>query len=174
MSMGDDPHFSIVLPSGKLLCFSVMGDHGSSYSLISNRLLQMNAIFSPDSQREEVTWIGTLGMVIPGAQGMKKTNATKLVFEATKQEIRVGDKVTLQAKNIERMTVRNGKLSLSEAVPVEGFRYPQVLVSLEDSGLSFTIVFKNEHLDMFWHSAGQQNEESHGLIGEFCTQFQGF
>ena len=163
--MGDDPHFSVVLPSEKLLCFSVQGDHGFSYNLISNRMLHMNAIFIPDSRREEVTWIGTLGIVVTDSS-TKGANETSLLFEIKTQRVTVNNKVKLIAKNIDRITLSNGKLSISEASQFEGFRYPEVFVDLEDIDLRFTVMFKNEHLDMFWHSTGQQNEDSHGLIGE--------
>ncbi len=51
---GDDPHFSIVLPSGRLLCYTVQGEHGFSFNLISNKKMTMNARFVPDSRRSEV------------------------------------------------------------------------------------------------------------------------
>jgi len=166
MMMGDDPHFSVVLPSEKLLCFSVQGDHGFSYNLISNRMLHMNAIFIPDSRRAEVTWIGTLGIVVTDSS-TKGTNETSLLFEIKTQRVTVNNKVKLIAKNTDRITLSNGKLSISEASRFEGFRYPEIFVNLKDIDLRFTVMFKNEHLDMFWHSTGQQNEDSHGLIGEF-------
>ena len=172
MMMGDDPHFSVVLPSEKLLCFSVQGDHSLSYNLISNRMLHINAIFIPDSRREEVTWIGSLGIVVADSSA-KRVNETSLLFEIKSQRVTINNKVKLIAKNIDKITISNGKLSISEAPRFQGFRYPKVLVNLEDAGLRFTVMFKNEHLDMFWHSTGQQNEDSHGLIGELshfpCT-----
>ena len=170
--MGDDPHFSVVLPSEKLLCFSVQGDHSLSYNLISNRMLHMNAIFIPDSRREEVTWIGSLGIMVADSSA-KRVNETSLLFEIKSQRVTINNKVKLIAKNIDKITISNGKLSISEAPRFQGFRYPKVLVNLDDAGLRFTVMFKNEHLDMFWHSTGQQNEDSHGLIGELshfpCT-----
>jgi hypothetical protein len=51
MGGGDDPHFSIVLPSSRLLCFTVQGEHGFAFNLINNEHLHMNALFVPDSQR---------------------------------------------------------------------------------------------------------------------------
>jgi len=103
MMMGDDPHFSVVLPSEKLLCFSVQGDHGFSYNLISNRMLHMNAIFIPDSRRAEVTWIGTLGIVITDSS-TKGANETSLLFEIKTQRVTVNNKVKIIAKNIDKIT----------------------------------------------------------------------
>ena len=44
-----------------------------------------------------------------------------------------------------------------------------VYVDLQDVGLSFTIKFMNEHLDLFWHSTGQVITDSHGIIGELIS-----
>ena len=159
--MGDDPHFSVVLPSDKLLCFSVQGNHGFSYNLISNRVVHMNAIFVPDSRRKEVTWIGTLGILVSNSSE-KRLNKTSLMFDVKTQKIVINNKVKLTAKSIGKITLSNGKLSISEA---HESQYPEVFVNLVDVNLRFSVVFKTEHLDMFWHSTGQQIEDSHGLIG---------
>jgi len=74
----------------------------------------------------------------------------------------------LEAKNIEKLIFIKGKLTVSEAPPFEGFKYPSVVVDLEDVGLNFTIKFMGEHLDLFWHNTGIHTENSHGLIGMFC------
>ena len=163
--LGDDPHFSIALPSGKLLCYTVQGEHGFTFNLISSKKLFMNAMFVPDSRREEVTWLGSMGIVVMD-RGYKEANSTSLKFEAKGKKIYYGDKVVLGARNIEKLTFNNGKLTISEAPPVEGFKYPSVHVDLQDAGLSFTVKFLSEHLDLFWHSTGQQITDSHGLIGE--------
>ena len=164
MMFGDDPHFSVVLPGRKLLCFSVMGQHHLSYNLISSPNLLMNAIFAPDSRREEVTWIGTLGIIAKNAT--TGHIQTKLKFEALPWRVSIIDKATLYPKNIEKIVIKNGKVSISESMPTVGFKYPSVLVILEDSGLKFTVKFMNEHLDMFWHNTAQQHSDSHGLIGK--------
>ena len=36
-SVGDDPHFSIALPSGELFCYTVQGEHGFVFNLIPTR-----------------------------------------------------------------------------------------------------------------------------------------
>ena len=163
--MGDDPHFSIALPSGKLLCYSVQGEHGFAFNLIRNKMIHMNAMFVPDSRREEVTWLGSIGIIVHNS-GYKKSNGTALRFEAKDKTIHLGDKVILKAKSIEKLTFSDGKLFISEAPPTEGFKYPAVYVDLRDVELSFTIKFMNEHLDLFWHSTGQVVTDSHGIIGE--------
>jgi len=128
----------------------------------------MNAMFVPDSRREEVTWLGSMGIIVQNSQ-YKNSNATYLRFETKGKKIYVGNKVALQAKNIEKLSFNKGKMTISEAPPYEGFRYPSVLVDLRDVGLNFTIKFLNEHLDLFWHNTGKDTESSHGLIGEFVT-----
>ena len=162
---GDDPHFSIVLPGGKMLCYTVQGEHGFSFNLIANERLIMNAKFVPDSRRSEVTWMGSMGIIVKD-NTYKQANATNFRFEARSKKIFIGDKVELAAKNLERLTFKNGKLTISEAPPVEGFRYPSIYVDLKDVEIAFTMKFMSEHLDIFWHKTGDKTTNSHGIIGK--------
>ncbi len=170
--MGDDPHFSIVLPSGKLLCYTVQGEHGFAFNLISNEKVYMNAMFVPDSRREEVTWLGSMGIVIQNS-GYKKSNSTIMRFAAIENKIYINNKVVLHARNIEKLTFSDGKLTISEAPPVEGHKYPKVQVDLQDIELSFSIQFLSEHLDLFWHGTGPHTDDSHGLIGKWIMLYWG-
>ena len=164
--VGDDPHFAVTLSSGNTLCFTVQGEHGFAFNLISNQKVYMNAMFVPDREREEVTWLGTMGIIV-NSNGYKKSNMTKLRFEAIKNKIHIDDQMVLDARNIEKITIENGKLMISEAPPVEGYKTPFVRVDLNDVELSFSIKFMTEHLDLYWHSTGQKTADSHGIIGEF-------
>lgn len=166
---GDDPHFSIALPGGKLLCYTVQGEHGFSFNLINNKNLVMNSKFVPDARRSEVTWLGSMGIIVKDSK-YKGVNSTSLRFDSSDKSIHIGDKVTLKAKNIEKLTFADGKLTISEAPPATGFRYPSVMVDLRDVEISFTIKFTNQHLDMYWHSTGKKITDSHGLIGKLAKQ----
>ncbi len=114
MGLGDDPHYSILLPSGQLLCYSVQGEHNFTFNLISNSLLQMNALFVPDKVREEVTWIGGLGLVVKHS-AYKDSTVTRLRFALEGKMLFIGDKVKLSVKNVESITLSGGKLTVSEA-----------------------------------------------------------
>lgn len=166
---GDDPHFSIVLPTGRLLCYTVQGEHGFSFNLISNKKMTMNAKFVPDSRRSEVTWMGSMGIIVKD-NTYKQSNATALRFEAIEKKIYIGDKVELVARNIEKMTFKNGKLTISEAPPTDSFKYPSIYVDLQDVEITFTMKFLSEHLDIFWHRTGGKIPDSHGIIGECCIE----
>ena len=163
-SIGDDPHFAIYMPSGKLLCYTVQGEHSFAFNLISNEKVSMNALFVPDAHREEVTWIGSLGIVVQNAH-YQGSNTTKIQFDSKINRIHINDKVTLEAKNIDAITFRNGKLLISEGPMIESFHYPSVQVNLDDLGMRFTVNFTGEHLDMMWNKL-EGNEQSHGLIGK--------
>ena len=158
-----DPHYSILLPTGQLLCFTVHGQSGFSFNLISNKQMHMNTLFVQDPKREEVTWIGSLGIVVPGMQ-YKQSKVTKLRFDASGKKIYVGDKVTLLAQNIEWLTFSRGKLSITEFASKP--EHPVVHVDLQDVGLSLTVRFKKFHLDIVWNKVNEQPKDSHGLIGK--------
>ena len=167
--MGGDPHYSIMLPSGQLLCFSVHGEKNFPFNLISNSLLQMNAFFIEDARREEITWIGSLGVVVQHA-AYKKSNTTKMRFDAKEQTIYINNGVSLLAKRVERLTLANGKLTITEGLRRRGDRKPEVEVDLVDVGLHFTIRFvKKRHLDMVWNRVNLQPSDSHGIIGKLLN-----
>ena len=166
--VGDDPHFAVTMADGKTLCYTVQGEHGFAFNLISNKKVYMNAMFVPDAHREEVTWLGTMGIIVTN-NGYKKSNMTHLRFEAIKNRIHIDEQIVLEARNIEQITFENGKLKISEAPPTEGYKQPFVRVDLKDVELSFSIKFMTEHLDLYWHSTGQKVADSHGLIGTFAA-----
>jgi hypothetical protein len=164
VALGGDPHFSILLPTGQPLCFSIQGEHSFTFNLIANSLLQLNALFVPDAVRSEVTWLGELGMVVKGAK-YKMLNDTKLRFVAKEKMIYLDDHVTLAADRIERIYLSKGKLTLIETK--KKIRTPAVDVVLKDVGLEFSVKFvKRNHLDMVWKKVFKQHSHSHGLIGK--------
>ena len=172
--MGGDPHFSILLPTGQLICYSVQGEQGFTFNLISNSMMQVNARFVPDPRREEVTWIGAMGIVVKGSK-YKKSNVTKLRFVASEGKVYLGEKAKLDATGVGEIRLAKGKLTLDENER-EG-NTAVVNVALEDVGLEFSVRFvreghKGSHLDMMWKKVEQQSQESHGLIGKFISKGQ--
>ena len=164
-TIGGDPHFSILLLTGQLLCFSVQGEHGFTFNLISNDLLQMNGHFVADKHREEVTWIGSMGIVVKSSR-YKQFNDTKLRFVAPNNKIFIGESVSLSAKEIGKIKLAGGKLSISEKEDSKG--PVEVYVSLQDVGVDFSVRFmKRNHLDIIWHKVLTQPKNSHGLIGQW-------
>ena len=161
--MGDDPHFSVILPDKKMLCFSVMGDHGFSYNLISNKKVTVNALFSPDSERDEVTWIGALGIV---ARNSDEKNQVGVTLTANPPSIKF-NKATLSPQNVKKIMFKAGGVVISDKSPsnVPEGPQPSVLVFIEGAGLTFSVRFMREHLDMFWHDNTIQEKDSHGLVG---------
>ena len=162
--MGADPHFSVVLPSKKLLCFSIMGEQGFSYNLISNSKLVMNALFSPDSKKDGVTWIGALGII---AKNAERANQVAVSFTARQHRIEF-NKVKVSPENIGKIRFKKGQVYISDrSSPIPHGVYPSVLIIIEDVGVNFTVHFMNEHLDLFWHNTSYHNhtQDFHGLIG---------
>ena len=162
--MGGDPHFSVLLPDNHLLCYSVQGERGSVFNLISNKNFHMNALFVPNSGKKNATWIGALGIVI--GKSLQLSNVTKITIDATSKNICVGDEITLAAKNVQELQIKHGELlsSISRSKTHSGI--PRVKVILEDVGLQFIVRFTRKHLDVFWQSMGILIKDSHGLIGK--------
>ena len=172
MSMGDDPHFSVVLKGGEILCYTVHGDHYRTYNLLSTKRMQINGRFIPDATHKTVTWIGSLAIVFLERDSRK----TFLKFDTVGSIISINERANLSAKNIAMIAVEGGAFKLVEATPTDEFRYPQVRVELVDVGVSFSVVFKREHLDLLWHHTkecrgSRCTGHAHGLIGMCCVRY---
>ena len=98
----------------------------------------------------------------------KQANSTtKLRFEAESKMIHIGDKVSLVARSVKKLTVVNGKLSVAESDPSTAkSSHPQVQVDLKDVGIAFTVRFVKDHIDLVWNQVRKQPKDSHGIIGE--------
>ncbi len=110
MSFGADPHFSVALPTGDMLCYTIQGEKNMIFNLITSNKLVMNALFIGDKRREEVTWIGEIGIVIP--KGISQ-NVSSLVFNAKTKKINIERKTELFAGSISKITIDGGKISVA-------------------------------------------------------------
>ena len=159
MCLGSDPHFAIRLTGGQLLCYTFQGAYNTTFNLVSNKHIQMNALFVPDDTNWDNTWLGAIGMII------LSKNST-LEFVASSQLIRTGGNIPLPANSIKKLLYHNGRLTIQEVPSDHTAKYPRVQVQLIDYDINFTIGFaKNNHLDLYWHSAGSPYQNSKGVVG---------
>lgn len=160
--MGGDPHFSVILPTGQPLCFSVQGEHDFTFNLVSSPQLNINARFDQDARRSEVTWIGSLGVVVKTRKAV-----TKIRFESLTKSVYIGNRAAMLAKSVQSLVLNRGKLQISE-VPLgtrnEGAN-PEVKVEILDIGISFGVRFMRNHIDMVWQKLGEKLVDSHGMLG---------
>ncbi len=126
----------------------------------------MNALFIQDPIREEITWIGSLGIVVKNTPNpYSKSNTTKIRFEAVEKKIFIGDKASLVAQRVERLTFSKGKLTISQEPGRKKPKRHEVHVDLQDIGLSFRVSFVKDHLDLSWEKVDNMQGDSHGMIG---------
>ena len=167
--MGGDPHFSIALHDGRMLCYSVQGRSDSIFNLISCDHFLINAQFVPDSKRKGVTWMGVVGVVLKRALKYKGSRVTHFLFDAQSHTVHIGSKISLAANTIKELTSDNGTLSVvGRHSSVSPSSHPAMRIHLEEEGLDFTVKFEGQHLDMFWHKA-VKCRNSHGLIGKVAN-----
>jgi len=126
--------------------------------------MEMNALFVRDSKRSEVTWIGGLGLVFNRLRYHGKLATLQLM--AAGSVIIINRKAILSAKQVGSIHIKDGRFDVTEVESVEKRGYPLVKIDLEDCGISFSIMFSGEHLDLFWHSTKLQRNNSQGLIGK--------
>ena len=164
--MGSDPHFSVLLPSGSLLCYTVQGKRGSVFNLISNQHLEMNALFVPDPNPSDKvkTWLGQIGITVKGLE-----RYIQLVFTAATSDITVNKKISIPSNIVEKLAFKSGRLVMMRSRKT---RRPKVYIQYDDAGLHLSIVFVNDHhLDLVWHSTSSVTSKSGGLVGKGGYRF---
>ena len=134
--------------------------HSAIFNLLSNKRLQMNALFVPDDTDYNNTWLGSIGISILG-------NGTTLQFTAADGLVRIGERIQLDARTVKKLSFNKGKLSVLEVPSNHTQLHPRVRVEFIDSELDFTVRFaKNNHLDLYWHSTGLPFDDSTGIVGK--------
>ena len=148
---GSEPHFSVQLSTGQMLCFSIHGQTGTSVNLISSNDLEVNAVFVNHDQSHDSL----------GAIEFLRHNR-RLVVNVTSSKVCIDDQVKVDFKRVQQVTMVNDKLSLSmldESMLPSG----EVEVTIDDLGFTFTIT--NYHIDTIM-SNHKQSQHFHGLLGE--------
>ena len=124
----------------------------------------MNALFVPDDTNWDNTWLGSIGIAV--LHNGQKT--TTLQFTAADHLVRIGERVRLDAKTVEKLSFNKGKLTMHKVPSNHTRKYPRVQVEFIDSKLNFTVGFtKDSHLDLYWHSTGIPSKTSTGVVGMF-------
>lgn len=138
----------------------------SAFNLISSNDYLVNALFIPDARRENVTWIGSIGVVMNKAVYHRGSKVTYFKFDANSRTVHIGSKTTLNARAIQGLVSENGTISVVEAT--SSSQRPVVDFDLKEIGLHFNLKFIDTHLDMMWHSP-IKGSDAHGLIGEHIS-----
>ena len=161
-SSGEDPHFVVLLPSNQQLCFTVQGEQGFIFNLIQGTHLTVNAMFVHDKVRKEVTWIGSLAVIVSDTRYNKVT----LRFEADKGIVYINERTHFYVRNISEISFSKKGMTIKSTVK----RTPsQINVNIWHIGLEFTVDFVGQHLDTIYHKipSNQHNYSYHGLLGQF-------
>ena len=64
---GGDPHFLVNLPDNSNLCFSLQGEPGFAFNLVTSEIITINAVFidAPPRLQDWTTVIGEIGINLP-------------------------------------------------------------------------------------------------------------
>ena len=143
----------------------MQGRNNSVFNLITSNEIVMNSKFIPDSKREGVTWMGSVGVVLkkPMKYGAHKVSHFK--FDAEARMVYIGDEISSLADAINEINSENGTISIVERKVQNIHRNPAMKLHLKDVGLHVTVKFDGGHLDVFWHNKFN-GSNSHGLIGK--------
>ena len=167
--IGLDPHFAVLLPSGHQLCFTVQGEQGFVFNLIQSPQLIVNALFVPDSVRNEVTWIGSLAVTFKNGFS-KISNKTTLRFEAANRTIYINEENNVLVQNIGFIEFSDTHLEITGDYKSQD---SNVHIHIKKIGLKFTVNYINQHLDILFHlipSSDKGSCDYHGILGQFFCE----
>lgn len=167
---GGDPHFSVLLPNGYNLCFSIQGEQGFVFNLIRSPQITVNALFTKDDYRNDITWMGSLSVIINHLP-YHGSNHTILHFDISDRTISIDTDNELKANDIKEISIDKDHLKvLSRESPVTDSK---VLILMKEIGLVFSVEYMQTHLDILFQSVPQvstHNCSYHGLLGQFFCQ----
>ena len=166
---GDDPHFAVLLPSKDQLCFTVQGKQGFIFNLVTSSQLTINALFVQDSIREEVTWMGTISVIL-NHDSYKGATRTTLRFDANSHLVYINEREKFDARQISVISLANGSLEADARyyqVYQNSSGYPTITINV--NGLHFSVQYVNSHLNLIYHNIPTTIEECDysGLLGQF-------
>ena len=157
MAMGSDPHFNLRLTSGQQICFTVKGESGSYFNLISTGALDINALFITLDKNPNKTWLGAIGVSV--------ANGRKIVFNSSSKSVIIDHTMKLPANKIQKVRLSAQRFYLTMTTDTSN---KHVLVEIQELGLRFSVVYiGRQHLDLLWLSGKVSSKSIHGLLGQF-------
>ena len=174
LDVAEDPHFRVTLPSGHMFCYNIQGEQDVVYNLISSKYLEMNAGFSVDALNRSNSWMDSIGVTV----FHKGQESTLIKFSASAWEVNVGESVSLEADQIEKITVSKGRLMILPMYPKEfPVISPSIQVQFSDLDLDFSVHYTESihedesiaRVSLFWHSTGAMHSGAHGIVGEIVA-----
>ena len=165
---GGDPHFAVLLADGQNMCFSLQGEQGFIFNLVHSNTLTINALFVKDTVRDEVTWLGSLAVIINNLS-YQTFNQSVLVFDISDRSVSINGENKLKAGDIEAIRIQKNKLNIVSKSSQSS--HSSVLVVMKDIGLVFSVEYMDSHLDLLFRNVPSTNKadtcHSHGLLGQF-------
>ena len=166
---GDDPHFAVLLPSKDQLCFTVQGEQGFIFNLVTSSQLTINALFVQDSIREEITWMGTISVIL-NHDSYKGATRTTLRFDANSHLVYINEREKFDARQISVISLANGSLEADARyyqVYQNSSDYPTITINV--NGLHFSVQYVNSHLNLIYQNIPATIDECDysGLLGQF-------
>ena len=174
LDVAENPHFRVTLPSGHMFCYNIQGEQDAVYNLISSKYLEMNAGFSVDALNRSNSWMDSIGVTV----FHKGQESTLIKFSASAWEVNVGESVSLEADQVEKITVSKGRLMILPMYPKEfPVISPSIQVQFSDLDLDFSVHYTESvqedesraQVSLFWHSIGAMHSGAHGIVGEIVA-----
>ena len=173
--VAQDPHFLLPLTNGDQLCFNVQGEPDFPFSLINDKLVQLNGVFVSPAEDESVnislgaSFLGMLGIVLQSPRPVPATRRANIIkVFAQDHSVVVGDSTTITIANNEQVNLNVTEMAIISVSTVsmsdakDEFSWLNIHTKLD---FSITVRFYKKHLDLFVTDATGLTKEAHGLIG---------
>jgi hypothetical protein len=148
------------------LCFSLQGEPGFAFNLVTSETIVINAVFidAPPRLQDWVTVIGEIGVLYYTNSG----SIAKLHFDFKDKSIYVSGYGVLDAKRVSSVVLEGDKLNILSGNVTYNWA-SSVFVSIGDE-LKFKVFFNHDNLDIVWSDVSSFNHSSHGILGQFFNK----
>lgn len=158
-----------------MFCYNLQGQQDAVYNLISSKYFEMNAGFSADTLNISNSWMDSIGVTV----FHKGQETTQIKFSASAWEVNIGESVSLEAGQVEKITVSKGRLMILPMYPKEfPVTSPSIQVHFSDLDLNFFVHYtesvsedhRRAQVSLFWQSTGAMHSGAHGIVGELSLE----
>ena len=154
------------------MCFSVQGEPNFVFNLISDKYLQLNALFVLPAEDESntianvSTFLGDLGMVI---QNKDKGRPIFIHVSAQDHSVILDNGITVVKDKPVIVNVHNSTVTISIDATDQTTKLikdESAWLHINTEGFSIKVRFYKRHLDIFLANTSGLSKDTHGLIGK--------
>ena len=158
------------------MCFSILGQPNFTFSLISDKYIQLNGQFVLPAPEEShtianvSTFLGDIGLMVKNPDC---GNVTKIKVSAQDHSVTVGDSLTIiKGKPVIVDVFDKIQITVYATAEANVLRDASTWLHINTEGFGIKVKFYNKNLNMYMTETSGLTKEANGIIGNYiCSYF---